>query len=200
MSDGKHFTIISDHRELSYLKTVSHTSARHARWAFLQGYNYTAEYCSGSKKSNADALSRLLPEPSESEEELPPEPIFDLPGEISLVHLLGGMQKFEYHFTNDLGQGYSGGPGLNALEQMTSAQEGYDKIYPLELVQDLVSAADASIVNLHGEDPEFGPTRRYWEYKSCFSDNDKLARNILSNWLKFAIQLAVLSNWLCPFH
>ena len=121
LSDGKHFTIISDHKALSYLKTVSHTSARLARWAlFLQGYNYTVEYCSGSKKSNADALSRLPPEPSESEERQPPEPIFDLPGDISLVQV-GGMQQFEYHFTNYLDQGYSGEPDLNALEKIACA-------------------------------------------------------------------------------
>ena len=51
-----------------------------------------------------------------SNERQPPEPIFDLPGDISLVQV-GGMQKFEYHFTNDLDQGYSGEPDLNALEK-----------------------------------------------------------------------------------
>ena len=64
------------------------------------------------------------------------------------------------------------------LKKIAYAQEGYDKINPLELVQDLVSAADVSIINLQGEDPEFGPIRRYLEDKSCLPDSDKLARNI----------------------
>ena len=77
---GHHFTIRSDHKPLLYLfqenKAISIlASARIQRWALtLSAYQYTMEFCSGSKIPSADALSRLplktkdfkVPQPAET--------------------------------------------------------------------------------------------------------------------------------------
>ena len=62
---GRHFTIESDHKPLSYLFNESRgispmASSRIQRWALtLSAYHYTIRYKAGATLSNADALSRL---------------------------------------------------------------------------------------------------------------------------------------------
>ena len=66
------FIIVTDHKALSSLKTMTNSSSdRLARWAlFLQGFNYKVVYRKG-EQNQADALSRLTmedPEPSANPE------------------------------------------------------------------------------------------------------------------------------------
>ena len=62
---GRHFTIQSDHKPLSFLfheeKGIpQHISSRLQRWALtLSAYRYTIQYKAGKHLCNADALSRL---------------------------------------------------------------------------------------------------------------------------------------------
>lgn len=62
---GRHFTILSDHKPLSFLFREDKgvpllASARVQRWALtLSAYNYSIQYKPGKQLGNADALSRL---------------------------------------------------------------------------------------------------------------------------------------------
>ena len=59
---GRHFTIESDHKPLSYLfnEISPMASSLIQRWALtLSAYQYTIRYKTGKTLSNADALSRL---------------------------------------------------------------------------------------------------------------------------------------------
>ncbi|GFR76053.1 reverse transcriptase [Elysia marginata] len=56
----KHFTLQSDHKPLSYLKSGAHKNARLMRWALaLQEFSFDVVHISGSENVHADALSRL---------------------------------------------------------------------------------------------------------------------------------------------
>ena len=74
---GRHFTIMSDHKPLEYLfgenKLVPVlASARIKRWALiLSAHDYTIEFRPGQQHGNADVLSRL-PLPTTVEETSPP--------------------------------------------------------------------------------------------------------------------------------
>ena len=66
---GRHFEILSDHKQLQHLFSESRpvpamASARIQRWALtLSAYDYSIAYKPGDKHGNADVLSRLpLPE------------------------------------------------------------------------------------------------------------------------------------------
>ena len=66
---GRKFTILSDHQPHKYLfselrQVPVMASSRIQRWALtLSAYDYTIQFCPGSKLANADALSRVpLPE------------------------------------------------------------------------------------------------------------------------------------------
>ena len=80
---GRHFTIISDHKPLQYLFSEDKpvpvlASARIKRWALsLSAYDYTIEHRPGQQHGNADVLSRL-PLPTTVKET-------SMPGEIVLL-------------------------------------------------------------------------------------------------------------------
>ncbi|KAL0183816.1 hypothetical protein M9458_019512, partial [Cirrhinus mrigala] len=53
------FTILTDHRNLEYLRSAKRLNHRQARWAlFFTRFNFTVTYRPGSKNTKADALSR----------------------------------------------------------------------------------------------------------------------------------------------
>ena len=59
---GAHFTVETDHKALPFINSASHLTGCHAYWALLlQEYDFSVKYCPGSRNSNADALSRLMP-------------------------------------------------------------------------------------------------------------------------------------------
>ncbi|KAL0146621.1 hypothetical protein M9458_057961 [Cirrhinus mrigala] len=71
------FTIITDHKNLQYIREARRLNPRQARWAlFLTRFNFSITYRPGSKNIPADALSRQF-SPDDS---VDPEPI--LPSEL----------------------------------------------------------------------------------------------------------------------
>ena len=55
-----HFTIVTDHSALKWLKTCKIPKGRHARWIMeLQQHHFTIEHRAGKANANADALSRM---------------------------------------------------------------------------------------------------------------------------------------------
>ncbi|KAL0149683.1 hypothetical protein M9458_055012, partial [Cirrhinus mrigala] len=66
------FTIITDHKNLQYLREARRLNPRQARWAlFLPRFNFTITYRPGAKNIPADALSRMFSPDAPTE----PEPI-----------------------------------------------------------------------------------------------------------------------------
>ncbi len=67
------FTVLTDHKNLQYLREAKRLNPRQARWAlFFTCFNFKITYHTGPKNIKADALSRLhAPE----EEEDPPNSI-----------------------------------------------------------------------------------------------------------------------------
>jgi len=56
---GRTFTIVTDHKPLTWMFSVKDPSSRLLRWRLLlEEFNYTIEYKAGKKNVNADALSR----------------------------------------------------------------------------------------------------------------------------------------------
>jgi hypothetical protein len=56
----RHFTVLSDHAPLQWLKTFKDTNSRLGRWEVeLGSLNYTIQYKPGRIHQNADCLSRL---------------------------------------------------------------------------------------------------------------------------------------------
>jgi len=52
--------VITDHRNLEYLRDTKQLNPRQARWAlFFTRFNFTVSYHPGTKNCKADALSRL---------------------------------------------------------------------------------------------------------------------------------------------
>ncbi|KAK3515201.1 hypothetical protein QTP70_010606 [Hemibagrus guttatus] len=74
LEGAKHpFTVLTDHKNLEYLRAAKRLNPRQARWAlFFTRFNCTISYRPGSKNTKADALSRMFA-PEESPET--PEPI-----------------------------------------------------------------------------------------------------------------------------
>ncbi|KAI2645252.1 Transposon Tf2-6 polyprotein [Labeo rohita] len=67
------FQVITDHKNLEYIKSAKRLNPRQARWAlFFTRFQFTVTYRPGSKNSKADALSRRHDPPLELQ---PPEPI-----------------------------------------------------------------------------------------------------------------------------
>ncbi|XP_067230540.1 rhomboid-related protein 3 isoform X1 [Chanodichthys erythropterus] len=67
------FQVLTDHKNLEYLKAAKRLNPRQARWAmFFSRFNFTISYRPGVKNIKADALSRLHA-PEEKNDE--PEPI-----------------------------------------------------------------------------------------------------------------------------
>ncbi|KAI2667189.1 Transposon Tf2-8 polyprotein [Labeo rohita] len=82
------FTIITDHKNLQYLREARHLNPRQARWAlFLTRFNFTITYRPGSKNIPADALSRQFAPDATSD----PEPI--LPSELIVSPIVWEMDQ-----------------------------------------------------------------------------------------------------------
>ncbi|KAI2646180.1 Transposon Tf2-8 polyprotein [Labeo rohita] len=82
------FTIITDHKNLQYLREARLLNPRQARWAlFLTRFNFTITYRPGSKNIPADALSRQFAPDATSD----PEPI--LPSEIIVSPIVWEMDQ-----------------------------------------------------------------------------------------------------------
>ncbi len=60
LEGAKHpFTVLTDHRNLEYLKSAKRLNHRQARWSlFFTRFNFTVTYRPGSLNTKADALSR----------------------------------------------------------------------------------------------------------------------------------------------
>ena len=57
---GRKFTIVTDHRPLTWIFNVKDPSSRLLRWRLkLEEYQYEVVYKKGSSNANADALSRI---------------------------------------------------------------------------------------------------------------------------------------------
>ncbi|KAK3516573.1 hypothetical protein QTP70_021975 [Hemibagrus guttatus] len=74
LEGAKHpFLVLTDHKNLEYLRDAKRLNPRQARWAlFFTRFNFTISYCPGSKNVKADTLSRIH-SPEESTDD--PEPI-----------------------------------------------------------------------------------------------------------------------------
>ncbi len=61
LEGAKHpFTVLTDHRNLEYLKSAKRLNHRQARWSlFFTRFNFKITCCPGSQNTKADALSRL---------------------------------------------------------------------------------------------------------------------------------------------
>ncbi|KAI2647611.1 Transposon Tf2-6 polyprotein [Labeo rohita] len=61
LEGAKHpFTVLTDHRNLEYLRSAKRLNHRQARWAlFFTRFNFSVTYRPGSQNTKADALSRL---------------------------------------------------------------------------------------------------------------------------------------------
>ena len=56
---GRNFTIVTDHKPLTWMFNVKDPSSRLLRWRLLlEGFDYTVAYKTGKRNVNADALSR----------------------------------------------------------------------------------------------------------------------------------------------
>ncbi|KAK3510314.1 hypothetical protein QTP70_001363 [Hemibagrus guttatus] len=83
LEGAKHpFTVLTDHKNLEYLRAAKRLNPRQARWAlFFTRFNFTLSYRPGSKNIKADALSRLhSPDiATENPEPILPERLFANP-------------------------------------------------------------------------------------------------------------------------
>lgn len=60
---GRKFTIITDHKPLTWLFSLKEPNSKLVRWRLkLEEYDYNIVYKKGAKNTNADALSRSIPE------------------------------------------------------------------------------------------------------------------------------------------
>lgn len=68
LEGAKHpFVILTDHKNLEYLRSAKRLNPRQARWAmFFTRFDFTVTYRPGSKNVKADALSRQTDEPERS--------------------------------------------------------------------------------------------------------------------------------------
>jgi len=77
LEGAKHpFTVLTDHKNLGYLRDAKRLNPRQARWAlFFTRFDFTISYRPGSKNVKADALSRIhcLEENNEDPEPIIPE-------------------------------------------------------------------------------------------------------------------------------
>ncbi|KAK3538874.1 hypothetical protein QTP86_018765 [Hemibagrus guttatus] len=83
LEGAKHpFTVLTDHKNLEYLRAAKRLNPRQARWAlFFTRFNFTLSYRPGSKNIKADTLSRLhSPDiATENPEPILPEGLFANP-------------------------------------------------------------------------------------------------------------------------
>uniref|UniRef100_A0A3B1JYM9 Gypsy retrotransposon integrase-like protein 1 n=1 Tax=Astyanax mexicanus TaxID=7994 RepID=A0A3B1JYM9_ASTMX len=73
------FTVLTDHKNLEYLRTAKRLNPRQARWSlFFSRFNFSISFRPGNRNTKADALSRVFSSPddtcqaSEPEHILPP--------------------------------------------------------------------------------------------------------------------------------
>lgn len=60
---GKSFTIVTDHKPLTWLFSLKEPNSKLVRWRLkLEEFDYSIQYKKGIQNSNADALSRIEPE------------------------------------------------------------------------------------------------------------------------------------------
>uniref|UniRef100_A0A7N8YQF8 Gypsy retrotransposon integrase-like protein 1 n=1 Tax=Mastacembelus armatus TaxID=205130 RepID=A0A7N8YQF8_9TELE len=76
LEGAKHpFTVLTDHKNLEYLRTAKRLNSRQARWAiFFERFDFKLSFRPGTQNNKADALSRIHA-PADAEE----EPKFILP-------------------------------------------------------------------------------------------------------------------------
>ncbi|KAK3532206.1 hypothetical protein QTP86_009483 [Hemibagrus guttatus] len=83
LKGAKHpFVVLTDHKNLEYLRAAKRLNPRQARWAlFFTRFNFTISYRPGSKNIKADALSRIhsLDENNDDPEPILPEKLFASP-------------------------------------------------------------------------------------------------------------------------
>ncbi|KAK3543192.1 hypothetical protein QTP70_012302 [Hemibagrus guttatus] len=83
LEGAKHpFVVVTDHKNLEYLRAAKRLNPRQARWAlFFTRFHFTISYRPGSKNVKADALSRLhgWDETSDEPEPILPEKLFASP-------------------------------------------------------------------------------------------------------------------------
>ncbi|KAK3545820.1 hypothetical protein QTP70_015261, partial [Hemibagrus guttatus] len=83
LEGAKHpFTVLTDHKNLEYLRAAKRLNPRQALWAlFFTRFNFTISYRPGSKNTKADALSQMFApeESSETPKPILPENIFVSP-------------------------------------------------------------------------------------------------------------------------
>ncbi|KAK3544517.1 hypothetical protein QTP86_014096 [Hemibagrus guttatus] len=83
LEGAKHpFTVLTDHKNLEYLRAAKRLNPRQARWAlFFTRFHFTILYHPGSKNVKADALSRIhsLEITNEDPEPILPEKLFANP-------------------------------------------------------------------------------------------------------------------------
>ncbi|KAK3511206.1 hypothetical protein QTP70_032253 [Hemibagrus guttatus] len=83
LEGAKHpFTVLTDHKNLEYLRAAKRLNPRQARWAlFFTRFKFAISYRPGSKNVKADALSRIYGPDIASEDPEPvlPEKIFTSP-------------------------------------------------------------------------------------------------------------------------
>ncbi|KAK3508516.1 hypothetical protein QTP70_031804, partial [Hemibagrus guttatus] len=83
LEGAKHpFSVLTDHKNLEYLRAAKRLNPRQARWAlFFTRFTFTLSYRPGSKNIKADALSRLhSPDiPTDDPEPILPERLFANP-------------------------------------------------------------------------------------------------------------------------
>lgn len=77
--EGKHFTVVTDSKALTWLQRFQESKAKLLRWSLLlQEFDFDIEHCAGTENQLADALSRQpdaenVP-PDDESRLLPPEP------------------------------------------------------------------------------------------------------------------------------
>jgi hypothetical protein len=92
MLHGRKFTVVTDHRPLTWLMTASKDlTGKYARWALaLQEHDFDVRYREGAKNQNADALSRM---PQESTQDCSGARLDDAhPAAVTGVLLDGGKE------------------------------------------------------------------------------------------------------------
>ncbi|KAK3525000.1 hypothetical protein QTP86_012572 [Hemibagrus guttatus] len=74
------FMVLTDHKNLEYLRDAKRLNPRQARWAlFFTRFNFTISYRPGSKNVKADVLSRIHSPEESTDEPIIPEQLFVSP-------------------------------------------------------------------------------------------------------------------------
>ncbi len=82
------FTVLTDHKNLEYLRSAKRLNPRKARWAmFFTRFNFTVTYRPGTKNIKADALSRQTDQTSypKTEENIIPETLLVAPVQCNIM-------------------------------------------------------------------------------------------------------------------